>query len=51
MTKAQAAKTRGKSTWVVTISFWQLGRLGLSVLKFLQYNKQHRLAEAQRRSL
>ena len=51
MTTAQTAKTRGRSTWVGTNSFGKLGRLGLSVLKFLQYHKQRQLTPAQRRSL
>ena len=51
MSMAQAAKTRGRSGWVGTNSFGTLGRLGLSVLKFLQYNKQLALTSPQRRSL
>ena len=51
MSTAQAAKTRGRSTWVGTNSFGKLGRLGLSVLKFPQYHRQRRLTAAQRRSL
>ena len=51
MSTAQAAKTRGRSSWVGTNSFGKLGRLGLSVLKWLQYHRQHKLTSAQRRSL
>ena len=51
MSTAQAAKTRGRSTWVGTNSFGKLGRLGLSVLKHLQYHRQRHLSLTQRRSL
>ena len=37
--EVQAAKTRGKSTWAGTNSFGKLGRLGLAVLKYLQYHR------------
>ena len=51
MSTAQAAKTLGRSTWVGTNSFGKLGRLGLAVLKHLQYHRQRMLTEPQRRSL
>ena len=51
MSTAQAAKTRGRSGWVGSNSFGKLGRLGLSVLKFLQYNKQRHLTTTQRHAL
>ena len=51
ITMAQAAKTRGRSTWVGTNSFGKLGRLGLAVLKHLQYHWQRELTPEQRRSL
>ena len=42
MTPGQAAKLRGRSQWVGTLSFGRLGRLGLAVLKAIQYG--HRSA-------
>ena len=37
MSPGQAAKLRGRSQWVGTLSFGRLGRLGLAVLKAIQY--------------
>ena len=37
MSTGQAAKLRGRSQWVGTLSFGRLGRLGLAVLKAIQY--------------
>ena len=51
MSTAHAAKTRGRSGWVGSNSFGKLGRLGLGVLKHLQYNRQHQLTTTQRATL
>ena len=51
MSTAQAAKTSGRSSWVATNAFGRIGRLGMAVLKFLQYHRTHHLTHAHRRAL
>ena len=51
MTSAQAAKTRGRSSWVASNTFGKIGRLGMAVLKELQYRKQGPLTTSQIRAL
>ena len=47
----KAAKVRGKSGWVGSNSFGKLGRLGLAVLKEIQYGPEARLDEVQKGKL
>ena len=49
--QAQAAKSRGRSDWVGATSFGRLGRLGLAVLKHLQYHGTESLLNIQRSAL
>ena len=48
MTPDQATKTRGRSSRVGTSSFGRLGRLGLAVLKQLQFHETDSLSNIQR---
>ena len=51
MSPAEAAKTRGRSGWVGANSLGRIGRLGLAVLKDLQYQPRKRLTSSQIRAL
>ena len=37
MTSGQASKTRGRSNWIASNTFGRIGRLGVQILKELQY--------------